>query len=134
MKIEWDKLLSFGLVPIHPNGQFLALTKTHTFWNFTFRSPRWIHPFGWIGSKRKGVTSVTPFLLHWGSFLQILFYGNLAKTLSLFSYLCVIWVIPTMHKEQSGDMSRWFLKRFRYVFQKKGNFNRPMIQAKHKFD
>ena len=43
-------------------------------------------------------------------------------------------VMAASDKEQSGDMSRWFLKRFRYVFQKKGNFNRPMIQAKHKFD
>lgn len=30
--------------------------------------------------------------------LQILFYGN-TKALSLFSSLCVIWVIPIMHKE-----------------------------------
>ena len=32
----------------------------------------------------------------------------------------VLEAITKLSEEQSGDMSRWFLKRFRYVFYKKG--------------
>ena len=43
--------------------------------------------------------------------LQILFYGN-TKALSFFSSLCVIWVIPIMHKEdfiyeEKKKLSHW---------------------------